>query len=248
MYLIFLKDLRVFLFSLIGYLSLGIFFILSFLFLWFIPADAGGLNILDNGYATLDSYFQLTPWIFLFLVPSITMRSYSDEMRMGTMELLLTKPLNLNSIIWGKFFAGWFLILLSLLPFFLYYFTVYQLGFPKGNLDKGGTWGAYIGLIFLGGVFISIGNFSSSLTDNQIVAFIIAASFCFVFFTGFDMLSESGWLGNIGFFIQKIGLAEHYRSLSKGVLDSRDIIYFLSLIGTFNTLTLWSIQSKYQSN
>ncbi|MCX8079657.1 MAG: ABC transporter permease subunit [Bacteroidia bacterium] len=247
MYLIFLKDIRVFLFSLIGYLSLGIFFTLTFLFLWFIPSEAGGMNILDNGYATLEPYFQFTPWVFLFLVPSITMRSYSDEMRTGTMELLLTKPLTLNAIIWGKFFAGWFLVLLSIMPFFLYYFTVYQLGFPKGNLDAGGTWGALIGLIFLGGVFISIGNFCSSLTDNQVVAFVLAATLCFLIYVGFDMLSESGWLGSFGYFIQKLGLAEHYRGLSKGVLDSRDLFYFLSMIWAFNILTLWSVKSKYQS-
>lgn len=248
MYLVFLKDVRVFLFSLIGYLSLGIFYVLSFLFLWFIPSDTGGLNILDNGYATLDSYFQLVPWIFLFLVPSVCMRSFSDEIRTGTIELLLTKPLTFRAVVWGKFLAGWFLVFLSLLPFGLYYFTVYQLGFPKGNLDQGGTWGAFIGLFFLGGVFVSVGNFSSSLTDNQVVAFVLAATLCFVFYIGFDMASESGWFGPVGYFIQKAGIADHYRGISKGVLDSRDFIYFMSLILVFNILTLWVLRSRYHND
>jgi ABC-2 type transport system permease protein len=244
--LIFLKDIRIFLHSLIGYLSLGIFFVLTFLFLWFIPLESGGMNIFDAGHASLEAYFRLVPWIFLFLVPAVCMRSFSEEIRLGTIELLLTKPIAMPALVWGKFLAGWFLMALSLLPFILYYYCIYKLGYPPGNIDVSGTWGAFTGLFLLAGVFVSIGNFSSSLTDNQVVAFVSAAMLIFIMYAGFDMLSDSGWVGSWGYLIQKAGLNEHYRGLSKGVLDSRDILYFFSCIVLFNWLTAMSLKARYQ--
>lgn len=235
------KEIFDFLSSLIGYLVMAVFLVAVSLFMWVFPIE---LNVLNSGYANLDALFVLGPWVFLFLCPAVTMRLFAEENRTGTIELLLTKPLNDWQIILSKFFAGWFLTIITLIPTLLFYYAVYNLGSTPGNVDSGGTWGSYIGLLFLSGAYVSIGVFASSLTNNQIVSFILAVFLCFVLFIGLD--SMSGILNNstFEFVMIKLGINSHYLSMSRGVIDTRDVMYFLSLIGTFVLLTKTRIESR----
>ncbi|HOI00319.1 MAG TPA: gliding motility-associated ABC transporter permease subunit GldF [Bacteroidales bacterium] len=241
MYTLFLKELNSFLHSLIGYVVIVVFLALTGLFLWVFPGD---LNILDYGYANINGLFILAPWIFLFLIPAITMRSFAEEKRAGTIEMLLTKPLTDVQIIMAKYAASLALLLFSLLPTLVFYFSAHQLGLPKGNIDTGGMWGSYIGLLFLGGAFLSIGIFASSITDNQIISFILAAVLSVFFYTGFELLSSFEWLGQADLFIKSMGIRHHYVSMSRGVIDSRDVIYYVSLILVFLALTRLSLESR----
>jgi ABC-2 type transport system permease protein len=224
------KEINSFFASPIGYLVIGIFLVLNGLFLWFFKGD---FNVLDNGFADLSSFFLLAPWILIFLVPAITMRSFSDEKKQGTLELLLTKPISHFNIVLGKYFGAFILILIALIPTFLYVYTVYQLGNPVGNIDMGSTLGSYFGLLFLVASYTAIGIFASTLSDNQIVSFLAAVFICFVFYIGFDGLSE--FLSSN--FIEQLGMSSHFKSMSRGVLDTRDIIYFLSVTLFFLWLT-----------
>ena len=236
------KEIRAFLSSLIGYIAICVFLLLVGLFLWILPtADS---NLLNNGYAGLDSLFELAPWVFLFLIPSITMRSFADEKKAGTIEFLLTKPLTDMQIILAKYLAGITLVLFSLLPTLIYYYSIYKLGNPIGNIDSGGTWGSYIGLFFLASAFTSIGIFASSLSDNQIIAFILSVFLCFFSYIGFEYISRLDLFGKVDDFILSIGINDHYISMSRGVIDTRDIIYFLSLISLFTLLTKTSLESR----
>lgn len=241
MYTLFLKELNSFLHSLIGYVVIVVFLALTGLFLWVFPGD---LNILDYGYANINGLFILAPWIFLFLIPAITMRSFAEEKRAGTIEMLLTKPLTDVQIIMAKYAASLALLLFSLLPTLVFYFSAHQLGLPKGNIDTGGMWGSYIGLLFLGGAFLSIGIFASSITDNQIISFILAAVLSVFFYTGFELLSSFEWLGQADLFVKSLGIRHHYVSMSRGVIDSRDVIYYVSLILVFLALTRLSLESR----
>jgi ABC-2 type transport system permease protein len=236
---LFKKDLSTFFTSLTGYIVITVFLLINSLFLFVFP---GQYNIFDAGYATLDTLFILAPWIFLFLVPAITMRTFSEEKRNGTLEFLYTKPLRDRQIIFAKYLAAVSLVLLSLIPSFVFYFTVYKLGNPPGNIDQGGTWGAYTGLFFLGATYVSIGLFSSSLTDNQIIAFLLAVVLCFFMYTGFDSLGSL--MDDLEFFVINLGINEHYQSISRGVLDSRDIIYFISVNLLFLTATRLKLESR----
>ncbi|OEJ98504.1 gliding motility-associated ABC transporter permease subunit GldF [Flavivirga aquatica] len=216
------KEINSFFASPIGYLVIAIFLALNGLFLWLFK---GEFNILDYGFADLSAFFLLTPWILIFLIPAVTMRSFSDEKKQGTLELLLTKPISHTKIVLGKYFGAFILILIALLPTLLYVYTVYQLGNPVGNLDIGSTLGSYLGLLFLIAAYTAIGIFASTLSDNQIVAFIIAIFICFLLYIGFESLPNS--ISNN--FIEQLGMSAHYKSMSHGVLDTRDIIYFLSI-------------------
>ena len=178
----------------------------------------------------------------MFLIPAITMRTFSEEQQTGTIELLATKPLTDWQIVLGKFFASWLLVGFAILPTLLYYFTLHQLGDPVGNLDSGAIAGSYIGFLLLGGTFVSIGIFSSSLTNNQIVAFILATFVCFLFYYGFYFFSKLPiFVGKYDNAVQNIGIDYHYTSISRGAIDSRDVIYFSSLILSFLVLTVTSI-------
>jgi ABC-2 type transport system permease protein len=241
MYSLFLKEINGFLNSLIGYIVIIVFLLVTGLFLWVFPVS---INILDFGYATLDGLFFLAPFVFLFLIPAITMRSFADEKKSGTLELLLTQPLTDLQIIMAKYLAGVVLVVFSLLPTLIYYLTVYRLGLPPGNLDSGGMWGSYIGLLFLGGTFVSIGIFASSVTDNQIVAFVIAVVLCAFFYMGFDLVYTFIISGKTGLFVQSIGINAHYSSMSRGVIDTRDVVYFLSITAFFMMLTKVSLESR----
>ena len=209
--------------------------------LWVFPSD---YNIMGNEYATLGALFSLAPWVFMFLIPAVTMRLFADENRTGTIELLLTKPLTDLQIIIAKYLAGFLLVLFSLLPTLVYYVTVYQLGTPVGNIDQGGTWGSYLGLLFLASGFVAIGLFASALSDNQVISFIIAVFVSFFFYIGFDFISSLELLGSFDLLIQKLGISEHYGSMSRGVIDSRDALYFLSLIAFFFMLTKLKLSSR----
>jgi len=234
MWTIFAKEIQFFFSSLIGYLTIGVFLLIAGLFLWVFPDT----SILDYETASLESFFRLAPWIFMFLIPAITMRSFSEEKKTGTIELLHTKPISEWQITLGKFLGSFGLFLLALVLTIVYYFTIWWLGSPKGNIDTGATNGSYIGLILLGAAFTAIGLFTSSLTTNQIVAFISGVFLCFVFFIVFDYISGLQiFYGKTDYFIQQLGINAHYVSISRGVLDTRDVIYFGSFMYLFLLLT-----------
>lgn len=237
------REISSFFSSITGALVISVFLLLTGLFLWVLPGD---LNIIYGGYASLESLFYLAPWVYLFLVPAITMRLFADEKKMGTLDLLLTRPISIFKIVLSKYLAGLVLVLISLLPTLLYVFSIVRLGNPIGNIDMGGTWGSYIGLFFLASVYVAIGIFASSLSDNQIVAFVIAVVLSFVFYAGFDSLAELPGLKSISENIRLLGIDSHYSSLSRGVIDSRDLIYFVSIVFFFVYLTklLLSHQKK----
>lgn len=241
MYTLFRKEISAFLSSLIGYAVILVFLLINGLFLWIFPQD---FNILDYGFAGLDNYFMLAPWVFLFLIPAITMRSFSEEYKAGTMEMLLTKPITDIEIILAKFFANVTLVLFALLPTLVYYFTVYKLGMPAGNIDTGGTWGSYIGLLFLGASFVAIGIFSSIISQNQIVSFMVAVFICGFMYTGFDFIYNLSVFGKFGLFVQQLGINAHYAGMSRGVIDTRDLLYFISLIVFFLLLTLFRLERR----
>ncbi len=209
--------------------------------MWVFP---GEWNILDSGYAGLDTLFFLSPWVFLFLVPAVTMRMISEEKRLGTIELIYSRPVTERGIIYGKYLASVTLVLLSLIPGMIYFASVYLLGESPGNLDRGGTWGAFIGLFFLAAVYASAGLFASSLTDNQVVAFIIAVLISFLLFMGFDSFAYLPGLKKLDEFVIRLGIDEHYKSMSRGVLDIRDVAYFIAVIVIFNEATRLVLLSR----
>jgi ABC-2 type transport system permease protein len=230
--IIFQKEVSAFFDSIIAYLVICVFLVGVGLFFWVFPD-----NILETHAAELSSLFGVAPWFFLFLAPAITMRSFAEEFKMGTFEILCVKPITEWQILLGKFGAAVFLLLFSLFPTLIYYATVYYLAKPMGNLDTGAVWGAYIGLLAIGMAFCAIGVFSSSLSDNQIVAFIIGVFLSFFLYTAFDFLAELKFLEEYNSFILQIGMLEHYRSVSRGVIDTRDLTYFGSVIVFFLFLT-----------
>lgn len=241
MFNIFLKELNHFFSSLIGYIAIIVFLLATGLFLWVFPDT----SVLDYGFATLESLFYMAPWIFMFLIPAITMRSFSEEYNTGTIEILNTKPLTENRIIGGKYLAAFFLVLFSLLPTLIYFYSVSSLGAPAGNIDSGATWGSYIGLLLLGGAFVAIGIFASAITNNQIVAFIIAIFLCFFVYIGFDYVSRLDiFFASLDSFIEQLGIDAHYQSIGRGVVDTRDLIYFLSLIAAFLYFTKIALESR----
>lgn len=241
MFSLFLKELSSFLSSLLGYVVIVTFLAVLGLFLWVFPSD---FNILNYGYANVDGLFIIAPFVFLFLIPAVTMRSFSDEKKSGTIELLFTRPLSDLQIIFAKYFASFLLVVLSLLPALVYYFSVWQLGLPPGNLDSGGFWGSFIGLLFLGAAFTSIGIFASAVTDNQVVSFILAIVISAFAYLGFDLIYSFSIFGNFDLFIRSLGISAHYSSISRGVIDTRDVVYFLSVILLFVFLTRFTLSKR----
>lgn len=238
---LFWKEVGGFLNSLIGYIVITVFLLINGLFLWVFESD---FNILDFGFASLEGLFMVAPFVFLFLIPAITMRSFAEERKSGTIELLLTKPLKDIQIILAKYFAGVLLVVFSVLPTLFYFFSVYQLGTPKGNLDIGGMWGSYIGLLFLGASFVAVGIFSSSVTNNPIISFILAVFLSLLFYIGFDFVYSLDLFGSIDLLVKSLGINAHYTSMSRGVVDTRDLIYFVSLTAFFVLLTKLSLESR----
>lgn len=234
------KEFRQFFSSLTGYIAIVVFLLINGLFLFVFPDS----NILDFGYATLDRFFELAPWILLFLIPAITMRSFSDEFRAGTFEILRTKPLTTWQLVAGKFMGSFLVVLIALLPTILYVATINSLS-VQGGIDVGGTVGSYIGLIFLSAVFIAISICCSSFTNNAVVAFILSAFVCFLVYSGFNAISEIPSLeSGADYYIDMLGIDFHYRSVSRGVIDSRDIIYFCSVIIFFLLFTNRNIAKR----
>ncbi len=233
MWMICKKEWQQFFSSLTGYIALVVFLILNGLFLFVFPDT----SILDFGYASLGNFFSLAPWILLFLVPTITMRSLADEFKTGTFELLKTLPLTPSQIVWGKFYGALIIVITALLPTVIYAISVQQLS-VTGGIDIGGAIGSYIGLVLLGAVFTSIGICASSFTNNTVVAFIAGAFICFLLYNGFEAISKlpvfkAGW----DYYIEMLGINFHYRSISRGVIDSRDMVYFIGIIVLFLFIT-----------
>ncbi|MDT7833545.1 gliding motility-associated ABC transporter permease subunit GldF [Flavobacteriaceae bacterium S356] len=232
MYPILRKEINAFFSSPVAYLVIGVFLLLNGLFLWVFK---DGFNILNAGFADINNFFFLAPWIFLFLIPAITMRSFADELNSGTIELLKTKPISHWKIVLGKFGAALTLIIIALIPTLTYVYTVYELGNPVGNIDMGSTIGSYIGLLLLAATYAAVGLFTSTLSKNQIVAFILGVFITFLLFYGFDAMAAS--FTEDGYTIRLLGINEHFKSISRGVIDTRDIVYFLSVIVFFLFIT-----------
>ncbi len=234
---VFAKEFNSFLNSLIAYMVIGVFLTGIGLLMWVFPDT----SVLEYGFADMDTLFSMGPYVFIFLVPAITMKSFAEEKKLGTLELLLTKPLSDWDVVLGKFLAAFALVLLALVPTVIYYLSVYQLGNPVGNIDSAGVWGSYIGLALLAMIFCAIGLLASSLTTNQIVSFILAAFLCFLIYTGFDSLAT---FGNNALLIKQLGILYHYDSLSKGLIDSRDVVYFVSITAFILVATRTVIGSR----
>ena len=238
---IFYKEINSFFSSFIGYIVIGVFLAIMGLVMFVFPDT----SILNSNYATLDQLFDMAPVIFMFLIPAITMSSFAEEKQAGTIEMLATRPITDLQIILGKYLACLVLVAFALLPTILYYYTLYQLGSPKGNLDSGAILGSYIGLFLLAGIFVAIGVFASSLSNNQIIAFILAAFLCFLVYWGFDFISRMPiFVGKGDDIVQMFGIDYHYMSISRGILDTRDVLYFCSAIGLFILLTLASVERR----
>jgi len=228
---LFIKEVNGFLDSLIAYIVIGVFLTGMGLLMWVFPDT----NVLDYGYADMGTLFSLGPYVFMFLIPAITMRMLAEEQKSGTLELLLTRPLTDLQVILAKYFAGFFLVIFSVIPTLIYYYSISQLGNPPGNLDSAGIFGSYIGLLLLGGVFTSIGIFASSVTENQIISFILAVFLCFFIFSGFD--NVSGIWEDFALEIAQLGILYHYEAMSRGLIDSRDLAYFIGVIALMILLT-----------
>lgn len=242
---IFKKEINQFFNSVTGYVAIILFLVANGLFLFVFPDT----SLLDTGYANLDPLFDLAPLIYLLLIPAITMRCFADEFKTGTMELLSTKPLSWWQIVMGKFWGSLLIVVISLIPTFVYYIAIRQLSVTPQQLDNGGILGSYTGLFLLGAVFTAIGLWSSSLTSNAMIAFLIAVFTSYIFYNGFDALSKiPAFSGGADYYLQMAGIKFHYGSVSRGVIDSRDIIYFISLIGLMLYLTKLSLQRKLWQN
>jgi ABC-2 type transport system permease protein len=230
MYSIFKKELSSFFSSLVGYIAIVVFLIICGFFLWVTPDN----NMLDFGYASMDKFFALAPWILLFLIPALTMRSFSDEYKAGTIEVLFTLPLKDREIILGKFLASSLIVIFAIFPTVLYVITLASLSVIRNNIDTGAIIGSYIGLLFLCGAFTAIGLFASSISNNQVIAFLIAVFVNFIVFAGFETISKIPMFDNgIDYILSQIGMQFHYDSISRGLIDTRDMVYFVSVIALF---------------
>ncbi|MDP3928689.1 MAG: gliding motility-associated ABC transporter permease subunit GldF [Bacteroidota bacterium] len=233
MFSIYIKEIRSFLSSLIAYVVMLVFLLAIGLFTWVLP----DYNVFDYGYANLDTLFNMAPWLFIFLISAITMRSLSEEKKNGTIEIISTKPISDLAIILGKYFAGLTIVIFTLLPTLIYYITIYQLGAPKGNLDSGAIMGSYIGLFFLSSCFVAVGMFASAISDNQIVSFIVSMFLCFLFYNIFELIADFKLLGTWDSVVANLGINAHYQSISRGVIDSRDLFYFIGFDMVFIAAT-----------
>jgi ABC-2 type transport system permease protein len=240
MFAIYFKDIRGFFSSVIAYVVIIVFLAGTGIFMWIVP----GSNVFDNGAANLETLFNIAPWVFMFLVPAITMRSFAEERKTRTYETLVTKPVSDIQIIAGKFLANYTLVIFSLLPTLIYYLSVYLLASPEGNVDAGATFGSYLGLLFLAAVYTSVGIFASLISDSQIISFIISLFICFFFYSLLDMLRGLLIFGAIDSILEFLSFNTHYVSISRGIADTRDIIYFISFIALFITISKLLIEKR----
>ncbi len=230
------KELNLFFGTPIGYLVIAIFLMINGLFLWVFKGD---FNILNAGFADLNSFFYLTPWFFIFIIPAITERTFSDEIRLGTIEIIKTKPIGSWEIILGKYLGSFILILLALVPTLSYVYTIMQLAITPENIDFGSIIGSYFGLLFLTSAFTAIGLFTSTLSNNQIVAFILGVALSFFMFYGFEAISDLNISKDLN--IQNFGMHARFESIGRGVIDTKDLIYFISVTFFF----LWLTKSNF---
>lgn len=238
---LFKKEVFQYFNSATGYISIGLFLATTWLFCWILPST----SFLEYGFAEMDTFFNIAPYLFLFLIPALTMRLFSEEFKSGIFEFLITKPINDLQLVLGKFLSAWFLVLLALMPTLVYFLSLFQMANPTGNIDISGTLGSYLGLWLLSGVFCAIGVFCSAITSNQIVAFIVSLSICYFLYDGLGRLSEITWFsGNTAYFLENFSLYSHFKAMGKGVLDSRDLVYFSSFIVFFLFLTKFSLSYK----
>lgn len=240
MFSIYIKEINTFLDSLIAYIVIAIFLTGIGLLMWVFPET----SVLDFGFASMDTLFSFGPYVFMFLIPAITMRMFAEEKKTGAMEILLTRPVSDASLVLGKYFSALTLVIFALVPTLIYYFSIYSLGNPPGNIDTAGTAGSYIGLVLLGAVFTAIGLFASSVTENQIIAFVIAVFMCFIFYNGFASFAAIDVWGQASYFIEKLGIMHHYSAMSKGLIDSRNLVYFLSVILVMLLFTYVTVGSR----
>ncbi|MBL7691910.1 MAG: gliding motility-associated ABC transporter permease subunit GldF [Flavipsychrobacter sp.] len=238
---IFIKEINSFFSSIVGYVALLVFLVACSLFLWIIP----NYSMLEYGYASMERFFDIAPWLLLLLVPAVTMRSFADEFRTGTIEWLSTKPVSDLEIILGKYLATVALIFFALLPTLIYVYTINNLSYPDISIDWGAIIGSYVGLFFLAATFAAVGVFCSSLTANQVVGFLVSLLACYVLYTGFEQLSKlPKFAEGIDYYLSMVGMEFHYNSISRGLIDSRDVIYFISVIAFFISLTRFSLTSR----
>lgn len=235
------KELNTFFGSLTGYLVIAIFLLVTSLFLWIIPGD---YNLIDGQKASLVGFFELAPWLYLFLIPAITMRMFAEEKRSGTIEMLITRPISTWGIIAAKYLASLILVAISLIPTLLYFWSISRLGNPVGNIDTGATWGSFIGLLFLASVYIAIGLFSSSITSNQVISFLISIILSYIFYLGLGFIAYTGLPSSIQAVLLSMGINEHYLSISRGVIDSRDFSYFVLISLFFLYLIGFTLQKR----
>lgn len=239
MFAILKKEFNSFFASPIAYLVIGVFLLVNGLFLWVFQDD---FNILNAGFADINNFFYLAPWVLLFLIPAITMKTFADEFSTGTIEILKTRPVTDWQIVLGKFWAALLLVCIAIIPTFVYVFSVSQLGNPAGNIDMGSTIGSYIGLFLLSGAYAAVGLFTSTLSKNQIVAFLLGVLIVFFLYYGFDAISSL--FGSSNYTVQLFGMNEHFKSISRGVIDTRDILYFVSIIVFFLFITKQKLSNE----
>ena len=240
MFAVFKREITSFFTSAMAYLIIGLFLLLNGLFLWVFKGD---YNILDDGFSDLSNFFLLSPWVFLFLIPAITMKSFSEEKRLGTIELLVIKPVSLAHIVGGKFLAAFSLIVTALIPTLLYVYTLGVLNANNTSPDLGLAMGSYFGLLFLVANYVAMGIYASTITENQIVAFIAATTLCFLFYYGFDAIATLFGTGETVLFIRDLGMRSRVENMARGVLDTRDIIYFMSFALFFLYMAILQLKS-----
>ncbi|MEZ5004498.1 MAG: ABC transporter permease [Chitinophagales bacterium] len=240
MFNIFKKEVNLFFSSVIAYLSMAIFFVVMALNLWVFPG-----NILESGYATLEAFFLFAPWVLIFLIPALTMRLISEEYNQGTLEILATQSIKDIQIVLGKYFSALFIWALTLLPTLIYFWCITQLDVATAPTDSGAIIGSYIGLFLLGAAFTAISLFASAVSKNQVTAFLIGVLLCYLFYNAFYQLSQlDAFVGKWDYIIQSFGMGAHYEALSRGVIDTRDLVYFLSVIVVFTLLSKISLESR----
>ncbi len=237
------KEVNYFFSSLLGIVILVTFLVVNSLFIWAVPIN-NYLNVFSSGYASLEPLFTLAPWMYLILIPAMTMRTICEEKTNGTMELLMTKPITDRQLILGKFWSCIVILILTLIPTLIYVLSISYLAIPEGNVDFGATWGSYLGLILLGSAFISIGIFTSSLVENQIISLLFSIVLCIFFYLGFEWIASFGATSSEGYFIRQFGIQEHYNSISRGLVDTRDLIYYFSLVVFFIALSELKLSSR----
>lgn len=240
MWQLYRKEINTYFNSLIAYIVIAVFLTSIGLLMWVFPET----SILQYGYADMFTLFSLTPYVFMFLIPAITMRTFAEERKAGTMELLLTQPVKDIHLILGKFLSAWTIVVFALIPTLIYYFSVYQLGSPVGNLDSAGIAGSYVGLVLLGGVFTAIGILASSLTENQVISFILAVFMSFLLFSGFTSLASLEVWEDSAYWMDRLGILHHYDAMSRGLIDSRNLVYFFTVVTLMILLTRLKLSSR----